>query len=449
LLYGDGTFVAVGDAWSYTHEPTSAILTSTDAFDWEPQYYAGASESLLGVAYGNGTFVAVGYNGTVLSSTDTIVWNKGDSGTNAAVTLEGVAYGGGVFVAVGYGFDVTGGVVPVVLTSSDGLTWTNAPVKEKGQLYGVSYGGGTWLAVGGRHGVSFWFTSQDGLRWEENSYRDQMLFSAAWGNGYFVAVGGEYVDSALRVVFQRIEVTSTGVEVRSTHQTAYEPLKSVAFGRGHFVAVGGGVYTSSDGEAWATIDSVPSFKGNGVAFGAETFVTVGNWGGILQSDPLVNAAPAIAQEPIDCHVVSGATASFAVAASGSSPIRYQWRGPSGAIDGATNAVLVLRNVRDIDVGEYRVTASNAYGSAISLPALLNLGPAPGEIVRLSVGVNFYPELILSGSVGRYRIDLAESLAFGSEWRPLTTISVSDIPYLWTDVEGHGSASRFYRAILQP
>jgi len=72
---------------------------------------SGTSYDLHGIAFGNGTFVAVGgvYGlGTILTSTDGVSWvNRGNYG------LSGVAYGNGKFVAVGY--------VGTFVTSTDGV----------------------------------------------------------------------------------------------------------------------------------------------------------------------------------------------------------------------------------------------------------------------------------------------------------------------------------------
>jgi hypothetical protein len=52
------------------------------------------------VAYGNGLFVAVGGNGTILTSRDGVNWTEQTSRSN---TLNSVTYGKGLFVAVGDG----------------------------------------------------------------------------------------------------------------------------------------------------------------------------------------------------------------------------------------------------------------------------------------------------------------------------------------------------------
>ncbi|SVC86047.1 uncharacterized protein METZ01_LOCUS338901, partial [marine metagenome] len=46
---------------------SGAIITSTDGETWTPQT-SGISSIFFGVTYGNGTFVAVGQQGTILTS---------------------------------------------------------------------------------------------------------------------------------------------------------------------------------------------------------------------------------------------------------------------------------------------------------------------------------------------------------------------------------------------
>jgi hypothetical protein len=61
---------------------------------------------LWAVTYGNGTFVAVGNNGVILTSPDGVNWTRRTSPTS--YWLNSVAYGNGMFVAVGnYGTILT------------------------------------------------------------------------------------------------------------------------------------------------------------------------------------------------------------------------------------------------------------------------------------------------------------------------------------------------------
>jgi hypothetical protein len=135
--------------------------------------------SLNGVTYGNGRFVAVGNAGTILTSPDGVTWTQRDSGV--AQNLNGVAYGNGLFVAVG----------ETILISPDSVTWTAPNPQTHYFLSAVAYGNGNFVAVG--YGTVP-LVSTDGAAWSEAAILGQLdyfvyLSGVAYGNGLFVAVG--------------------------------------------------------------------------------------------------------------------------------------------------------------------------------------------------------------------------------------------------------------------
>src|SRR5438552_19045312 len=66
---------------------------------WTPRDPSVSNAVLTGITYGNGKFVAVGDQGTVITSYDGVTWNNRVSGV--AVHLTDVVYGGGRFVVLG------------------------------------------------------------------------------------------------------------------------------------------------------------------------------------------------------------------------------------------------------------------------------------------------------------------------------------------------------------
>ena len=86
--------------------------------------------------------------------------------------------------------------------------------------------------------------------------------------------------------------------------------------------------------------------------------------------------PSIVQSPSDQTVSSGATVTFSVVATGTSPLAYQWRKDGFSLPGATNATLVLANVSSSDAAAYDVVVTNEYGSATSAVAQLTIYNAP-------------------------------------------------------------------------
>jgi len=82
--------------------------------------------------------------------------------------------------------------------------------------------------------------------------------------------------------------------------------------------------------------------------------------------------PAIIGQPQNQVGIYGGTATFAVIASGSIPLFYQWRFNGTDLPQATNATLTLTNLQATHLGAYSVFVSNRYGTALSREATLEL-----------------------------------------------------------------------------
>ena len=71
--HGDGTFIAVGNA--------GKIITSSDGKKWRKNKVR-TKKHLRGVAYGDGKFVIVGNSGIIFTSPDSTTWTNTKSGTS-------------------------------------------------------------------------------------------------------------------------------------------------------------------------------------------------------------------------------------------------------------------------------------------------------------------------------------------------------------------------------
>lgn len=87
-------------------------------------------------------------------------------------------------------------------------------------------------------------------------------------------------------------------------------------------------------------------------------------------------APTIATDPTNQTVLAGQSAEFAVAATGTAPLRYQWWFNSTAVAGATNALLVVANAQSTNVGSYFVVVTNVAGVVTSAVAMLTVNMPP-------------------------------------------------------------------------
>jgi hypothetical protein len=95
----------------------------------------------------------------------------------------------------------------------------------------------------------------------------------------------------------------------------------------------------------------------------------------------VLAPPAIITQPESRSVAVGAAAGFAVVATGSPPLVYQWLfNDTLPRPGATNASLQLANVQPSDIGGYSVEVRNPAGAITSSVASLTI---TGSLVIIS------------------------------------------------------------------
>jgi hypothetical protein len=106
--------------------------------------------------------------------------------------------------------------------------------------------------------------------------------------------------------------------------------------------------------------------------GTYTVLIANAAGSITSSNAIltVNGPPSITTQPVGQTNFVGATATFTVIASGSTPLRYQWNFNGTNLVIATNAALVLTNIQFNQAGNYAVLVTNAYGFIMSSNAAL-------------------------------------------------------------------------------
>jgi hypothetical protein len=92
----------------------------------------------------------------------------------------------------------------------------------------------------------------------------------------------------------------------------------------------------------------------------------------------VYVPPTITTQPLSQTVTQGLNATFSVVASGTPPFSYQWQFRGTALPGATNPTLVVMNVQYVQAGNYGVTVTNPWGTAVSASALLTVAVPPGS-----------------------------------------------------------------------
>ena len=265
----------------------------------------------------SGTFVAVGYGGRRVRSTDDgLTWTDDVSldpaGGDDLTLLRTIAWGNGLFVAAGWR----------IMTSPDGVTWKDTPPDafKQNWIGQMVYGDGAYVGLGG-YGSRV--TSPDAVAWAQHSIdttashpqggvafaKDAGFVSindsgdlshsadgAAWVYSGANVQGGAHELAYGNGIF--LAISDVGV-VTSTDGATWSPpspfatmdVRSLLFAQGHFTAVAPEhVYTSTDGSAWADHDAKGLFIYH-AAFGHGTYVafdgtkTRRSTDGLVWSDP--------------------------------------------------------------------------------------------------------------------------------------------------------------------
>jgi len=209
-----------------------------------------------------GLFVTVGDNGIILTSSDGISWTKRTSGTTK--NLYGVTYGNSTFVTVGDN--------GTIFTSSSGTSWTSRTSGTTKNLYGVTYGDGLFVTVGDNATI---LTSSDGTTWTNTSTNKRTtlryfskadtnhLYGVTYGDDLFVTVGGN------ATIFTSSDGTTWTERdgLRSTWATP-KYLKGVTYRKKLFVAVGrnGLILNSPDGTTWTERKSGTKYNLVGITY---------------------------------------------------------------------------------------------------------------------------------------------------------------------------------------
>lgn len=156
---------------------------------------------------------------------------------------------------------------------------------------------------------------------------------------------------------------------------------------------------AESGRFSGTTTPLLSITGVSAADEASYTVVVQNAAGAVTSDAATlkleaKLPPTITTQPKPLTVSEGGSAQFSVAASGATPLGYQWKRNgtplvnSGRYSGVNTAQLTISGTRSSDAGDYTVTVQNSAGAATSdvatlkvlSPPLITQQPAPAKVV---------------------------------------------------------------------
>lgn len=265
VCFANGIFVAAGAR-------AETLVTSTDGRHWELGNLgvSGVEE----IIHDGSRFVALAAGGFLRTSTDGTHWDSGGKVPNQFVDAGGIAFGNGTYVEVGY--QRTG--KPTDLYSAPDLqTWTFREAHVSENLFNVAFGLGQFVAVGQAGAL---ITSPDGIQWTPRT-------APHTGFIWDVATDGRHLVAAAQ--WGRLLVSTNGADWTRYETDLPGHLTDIAFGNGTFVAVGwdGQIVQSDPVQIVPSAGEIRLFepRRNGTAFGFSFAAEVGkNYDVLVSTD---------------------------------------------------------------------------------------------------------------------------------------------------------------------
>ena len=208
--------------------------------------------------------VGLSFDGLIITSSDGITW------TNTATLGAGqtICYGAGLYVA-----GIFGDFAHSIKTSPDASTWTTQFTDVGGNTNGergaVCFGGGQYVAIWDNFvldpfGVASSMTSPDAATWTGHAFHGvdsntTYGFSVAFGSGVYVTVG----DGSFGI--GKTTSGSDGISWASLSPSGFDATR-VRFIHSLFAATGSSVFSAPDGVTWTT-HAIPLDHVNDIAYG--------------------------------------------------------------------------------------------------------------------------------------------------------------------------------------
>jgi hypothetical protein len=125
----------------------------------------------------------------------------------------------------------------------------------------------------------------------------------------------------------------------------------------------------------------------------------------------LNVAPVITKQPVGATIPFGGSYAFAVTATGTGPLSYQWYRGTVLLDGGTASTYTIPSVRSEDTGDYSVRVSNMVSTVSSTPvAKLTVTGGPPAITANPVSTS-----VVFGVNGSLTAKVRSTLNFSYQW----------------------------------
>lgn len=232
------------DRWIVVGFNGNIGLSQSGQTDWASFGLAG--NNLRAVTYGAPGFVAVGDAGRIVFSKTGLNGDWANQTSGSAINLLDVTYGNGLYVAVG-GIPA---VSSIILTSPDGISWTDRSIGLSNQLDRVIFANNQFYSVG-MGGVRA--SSADGISWGNDSAGPNPWTSVVFGNGIFL-IADDASSIHTSATFAGFPNATGSVSAAAVYASVFIPERSI------FVLVGdtGQTYTTTNGVGAANPGDIAS-----------------------------------------------------------------------------------------------------------------------------------------------------------------------------------------------
>lgn len=325
ILYAKNTYIAVGDNGTIISSLNSnswSVLTSNTI---ENLYTIATDESLLASSE-NSRIIVGGANGTILMSLNADSWSVQISPTTGT-DIMGITFNNNKFVLVGPS--------SLIMTSTDGITWTSEISQGVSDWYNVEYLKDKFYCLGSFCSAE---SSSDAESWTIcNVGKISPLNDVIYVNNQFIAVGESGT----------IVTSSDGNTWLNRLFGSNFTLNGVTFGNNIYVVVGnnGIIYTSPDSITWTKRTAPISETLNDICYSNNIFVAVGDNGIIITSTDGINWSSVTSNTFNDLKSVCGNNSLFAIAGS-SGTILYSSDASNWNISSSSGAGLYDINIVD-------------------------------------------------------------------------------------------------------
>jgi len=248
------------------------LRKSKDLVNWTTVQTGSPSKIMNDIIYNGELFVIVAQDGCIKTSSDGNTWETQTSGVSANINSIAYSKDLGVYIAVGYG--------GLILKSTNGTTWTQVTVDSSREFYCCRYINGMFYILGANNEMWISSTSTD---WTKITFTSSgQLRSICYGNGlYVVGTSAGYCYSEDGFLWTRRSVdgvsyyieysekenvfvcaNNKGVISKSSNAIDWEIVSNSSnitniatgsFANGKYIFAGGNIIVSEDSENWTTI----------------------------------------------------------------------------------------------------------------------------------------------------------------------------------------------------